>query len=645
MNSQFVRIANNAVFRFSSEAGSVDYLTAFEKLFLTLSTIKQYTVVDYDQIKEDFHDFYGLELKKLFVQEFINRLSQSGYVFKNKTDNQKYFCRDKIASLHLDTNLEKIKHDIELFTNKFLAFLQERNPDTTKEICETLICKCIEHTICSLSLKDLLIQDTINPMEKFIFDSFLKEIKENDDQLFSIYKKMMFSRLYTAVIAQNDISNNNLFVFNKLKVFLDSGFVFNALGMNYYVEKDEYIELLNELKKMGASLFIFKHTFIEMKDIIESSIQWIDNKQYDQYFASKTATFFVLSKFSKSDAYSLLYDFENKLKSINIQVYEEIDINYDNPEGIEITNLLNNICEDYKKKNTFDEGKYEAYQNDAKSIFFIHKLRKRNLQKRFSDVEFIFITNNSTIAKAAIDFNKEHYSGVAGIPCALTDSLLSTLVWFESNSYKEQDNLMFLIPSVYHAFEPSLSLLEKMNYVFKILKENGEMSEGAIHEWKTDSAYQKCIISYTQNNPDNFDENTPGNILKQLKSNVSLTLSNFVHDYEEQRAKIMKRIKIKKFLCVFILFIVYLAIFAGLYFLLDLIIKSFRADYIYLSIIIDGILLAISTLLSFINFNNKNIAKKIFVFCDSKIFNRHTYKYLERLNGKINQAQTIINGD
>lgn len=291
MNSQFVRIANNAVFRFSSETGSVDYLTAFEKLFLTLSTVKQYTIVDYDQIKVDFHDFYGLELKKLFIQEFINRLSQSGYVFKNKTDNQRYFSRDKILSLHLDSNLEKIRNDIGFFTNKFHSYIKEKNPDATTEFCEILICKCIEHAICSLSLKDMSSQDMINPTEKFIFDSFLKEIKENDDELFSIYKKMMFSRLYTAVIAQNDISNDNLFAFNKLKVFLDSGFVFNALGMNYYVDKEEYVELLTELSKMGAYLFIFKHTFIEMKDIIENSITWIDNKQFDQFCASKTATF------------------------------------------------------------------------------------------------------------------------------------------------------------------------------------------------------------------------------------------------------------------------------------------------------------------------------------------------------------------
>lgn len=632
MNSSFISISNNAVFRLSQESDSTNYLEAFDRLFLTLASINEYTVVDVEVIKKDFKDFYSLDLNSLFVSEFVNRLSTKGYIVKNKNDKARYFDREKVNNLNLKRDLEQIKEEMSLFINELVEFSSKNEYFLSNEQCEDILYRYIEESICSLSLKGYENNVSISSREKFLVDSFLKVIKTDNINLFSIFEKIIYARLYTAVIAQNDLTNNTVFTYKGMSVFLDSGFVFNALGMNYYIARDEYVEMINNLKNMGAKLFVFEHTFKEMRDLVENAIKWIDNPLFDQYHSSKTATYFVLSKTSRVDAYAILYSLKEKIIKLGISISDDLNLDYSDVEGIEITNLQNRIEEEYKKKGSFDDEKYDAYNNDAKSIYFIHKLRRKEVQRHFSDVKFIFLTNNSTLSKIAKSFNNEQFYNV-GVPCVINDSLLNTLLWFESNRKNNTADLAILIPSIYHAFEPSKSLLKKMDEVFTFLRDNEKMSIEAIHEWKTNTAFQETVVLYTHNDPDNFLEDTPERILSSIKAKYTNAVKPVIESYEIQKTKILGNIKFRKVILTILLISLFIGFFVGFYFVLRVIINNPRLWWI--SIIIDGTIAVLSLLLSFFVDKIKTLILRLFNSIDKNIFNKNNYKKIEKLENNI----------
>lgn len=639
MNNKFISISNNAVFRLSQEADSTNYLEAFDRLFLTLASINEYTVVDTDIIKKDFKDFYSLDLNSLFVSEFVNRLATKGYIIKNKNDKFRYFDREKINKLNLKSDLNQIKDEIALFINKLTDFALKNKYSFSDEQCEDILYRYIEYSICSLSLKGYENEISISAKEKFLIDSFLKTIKTSDKDLFSIFEKIIYARLYTAVIAQNGLTNNNVFTYKGINFFLDSGFVFNALGMNYYITQDEYIEMIKNLKNMGAKLLIFEHTFKEMKDLVENAIKWIDNPLFDQYHSSKTATYFVLSKTTKADANAILYSLKEKIIKLGISISDDLDLNYSDAEGVEITNLQCKIEEEYKRKGSFDDEKYNAYNNDAKSIYFIHKLRKKEVQRRFSDVKYIFLTNNSTLSKIAKSFNNEQFYNM-GVPCVINDSLLNTLIWFESNKKNDSSDLAILIPSIYHAFEPSKSLLKKMDEVFTFLRNNEKMSIEAIHEWKTNTAFQETVVLYTHNDPDNFTEDTPGQILSSIKAKYTNAVKPAIESFESQKSKILKRIKAGKIVLIILFALLFIGFFVGFYFVLNIIIKN--PQLWWLPMIIDGVIAALSVLLGFFVDKFKVFILRVFNFVNKSIINKNNYKKIEELDNKI---KALINID
>ena len=475
--------------------------------------------------------------------------------------------------------------------------------------------------------------------EKFVVDLYLKQIKDNNSDLFSTFKKIIFGRIYTAVIAQNDLVTNSVFAYTNMNVFLDSGFVFNALGMNYYSSKEEYVDMINNLKAMGAKLFVFEHTFKEMKDLIENGITWIDNPYYDQYFSSKTATFFVLSRISKADAKAMLYSLKENISKLGIYIYDDLDINYSDEEGVEITNLQKMIENEYKKNGSYSEEKYNTYFNDAKSIYFIHKLRKKEVQKRFTDIKYLFITNNSSLSRIASAFNDKTFYG-NGIPCVINDSLLNTLIWFESNRENSSADLVLLIPSIYHAFEPSKPLLEKMNQIFSTLKEKGEMSIEAIHDWKTNIAFQESIVIYTKNDPDNFSEDTPGQIISEIKKHYSSAIVPVIKDYQNKINYLKRIIVFWRIVIIVLMVFLYLGFFVGLYFLIS--VFNNNEHLMWLSVLIDALVAAVTTLLmSVLEINCKKIVVFVFDWLDKKIINKNRHSKIEEITQIVSNLQNV----
>ena len=511
----FDQICHTAILR----SGAMTNKNSFELLENLASTLiehKQYTTLTRDEFKNDFYDFYHLNLNSIVLGEVLHRLCVKKLLKKidkssfqvNKTE------LDKINGL---TSLESFTTECSLFIDNLHEYLKRNGLNLTKQESEIILARHIEESVTILG-NPLSKNELMNPVESYLMDSFIKEIKDSDDYN-RIYKNILVGRLLASFIVNNsDVSFDDDLLLNKLNVYLDTGIVFRILGLDNYSTSDEYLDMIKTLVNLGAHIKIFRHIYDEVCDIIDGSKFWINNFDYSPESASRVADYFVTNKYSIEDIDEYLVKLEGKLSDLNIEIVDlDLDYNIPDPYGLYEENIFTKLKDIYRSTGFFQEDKIDTYRNDAKSIFYIHKLRKGYNPKRINEVKHILLTSNRGLTKVS----RECTCGSGNsISYAVTDAYLSLLLFFTYPGYSDETNIRFLIPTAYHAFKPSKELLIKMEQVLREMKEKGVLTEKEVFSWMSNVTLGEEILGVTKNNPDNFDDTTPDKVMKKIKDDA-----------------------------------------------------------------------------------------------------------------------------
>lgn len=513
----FNQICNTAILR----SGALTNKSSFElleNLATTLIEHKQYDSFSKDSFNDDFYDFYHLHLNSIVLGEVLTRLTSKRYL-KKLDKNHFETKKEEIRKINALLSFESFSNECSLFVTKLNEYLTANNLELSREETEVLLTKHIEENLTVLG-NPMHTNELPNPVEQFLMDSFVKQIKSENGEYYRIYQNILIGRLLAAFIVNNsDCGNDKTVLLDKMNLFLDTGVVFKLLGLDNYSTADEYVDMIDTLRSLGAKVKIFKHLYDEVFDIIDGSKYWINNYDYSPGNASRVAEYFISNKYSIEEVDEYLFKLEDKLLSYGIQI-EDVDIDYNEPDqfGLYEEDIFEKIKEQYEATGFFSEEKIETYRLDAKSIFYIHKLRKGKKYKKINEVRYVLLTTNRGLAKIACDCVS---NGGKNIAYAITDAYLSLLLFFTYPGYSDETNMKFLIPAAYHAFKPSRELLIKMEHVLKEMRQKGVLTESEVFSWISNITLGEEVVIITNNNPNNFDEATPEAVMKKIKDDAN----------------------------------------------------------------------------------------------------------------------------
>ncbi|MCQ2801526.1 MAG: hypothetical protein MJ232_00230 [archaeon] len=586
---KFSQLANMIVFSTQEEFKTRNYLVALDKMMVTFIQLKKYEYFEKDEFKRDFEEMFNLKLTKLLVSNCLNRLLDKDYL--KKRDKDYIVNREKIKTQNFEESYSAIANEMNEFVDKFLDYYNEEiQPNISREQADKIVCDYIENL--NNNVSKIKHNSIFRSNDLGTFDLFLKKIKEENVKLFDVFKKVVIGRVFTAVILENDITqeNSNL-SFENLNIYLDSDFIFNALGLNYYSSSIEYVEMIEVLKKLNAKLYIFPHTLEEMKRVINNCHTWVNNVNFDQMKASKTAIYFVFNKATDDEINSWYYSLEERINGLGIEVDNNCNIDYNEKDlsGLYQQDIFDKITKEYKLSDVEISQKFDTYDADAKSIYAIHKLRKGNNASSLKNVKYIFVTHNSALCSVANQINEEKFHSET-IPLVLNDRLLNVLLWFSTPHYSEITNVMFLVPSAYHAFEPSAEMVKNFYDVLNKMKDVDQITDSALFDWRTNPILQQNVMELTRNNPCKLDSTTPSFIIenykKQSEKNLdvySSSVKNYIQpkidEFQLKNAKLFKHKR--RFYNIWfpmILFIVSLGALVGLFFLTKFICETINPE-------------------------------------------------------------------
>lgn len=518
MDQEFSKICNTAILR----TGMIDSKSineSYDRLFLTLVEYKKYNEVNTQTVCRDFNDFYATSINEIFTKNFLNRLANQGYAKKIKKYSLLLYRFDykKIETLKLLDKYNKLLSEYELLLSDLISFLNKkgiRRVDKRKAI--EILEKAIENRVSNLGdCTDISGEDNY----LFIMSEYVNNLQINNEQLFEIYKNITYGRILSAFIDGNEkyLFANKSF-FKDAVLYLDSGFVFDLLGLNSISNAYEYVELIKTLQQLGAHIKIFKHIFEEIETIIYGSIYWVENPSYKPSLSPNVTNYFIQNKFTKIEVEEFYHSLTKKMNQFGISI-EEFSIDYNEQDNKYEKEFYDLIIKEYKETGKIDEDKNRTYWNDAKSLYLIHKLRKGKTQTRLSEATHILLTTNSSIGRVANYYNKRNYDG-NNIPFALTDLSLNALLYISYGDYSERISERFLIPAAFHGFNPTKEWLVSLDSQLDKAKDKGVMTEEQIISWKTSKFLIDELVKTTQGNPQLFKENTFEETLKRYKKDA-----------------------------------------------------------------------------------------------------------------------------
>lgn len=297
---------------------------------------------------------------------------------------------------------------------------------------------------------------------QFFIGKFIENEYQKKSEIFTYLKNNIEGLMLANVIyLQIDTSaDNNL---NKLDCYFDSPFLLRIIKFKSEEDNKSAEELIQLLKKLGARIKCFRHSFNEVQAILRNYIENENN-------GGKTLEALDLGDYSEIELFQMYMDLENIFNAYGITIEEKP--NYEKEkfkkncyeDEIDEKKLKEILIERYTNKNIKDR----TIGNDIDSVAAIFRLRESKRPQKLEDCKAIFITSNYDIRDATrqlLNINEK-----IEISPVISDIDLTTIVWLrtlEKSPNIPQDKL---IENARAAMKPTTSIIDAFNKSVKKIK-------------------------------------------------------------------------------------------------------------------------------------------------------------------------------
>lgn len=254
--------------------------------------------------------------------------------------------------------------------------------------------------------------------------------------------------------------------FKNLHCYLDTRVILSALGLRLPTAKIAALELLDMLRAEQALICCFEHTVTEIRDIIcayKKSLLNPDSK--DVY---NTLEYWDEQNYSVEQVNRYLAILEKKIESLGIKIIPSPTNIYRAVRGIKLNKFKDSLSKRVRYNST------SAWRNDVLSVLGIMKLRKGHTSPELEKCAHIFVTTNIPLINVV---NECLFEPEAGVGPVITDTTLSSLVWFKCSSSHSNYPTHRLIENAMLALEPTHSFLNEFYEVINQFQAEGGISE------------------------------------------------------------------------------------------------------------------------------------------------------------------------
>ena len=488
-----------------TKKSNIDLIAPF---VLFIISKNEYGVTEEKIITQMEDEFSFLDFPRAVLKIIINKLKKEK---KIELKNKKYLL------------LGNAKKEIDLFNDRHLNASRE-----TKELIDALWNYLKNYTTIKTNYNNVkiafgafldkngyIIYNNFNPQNlkvknndrlQFFIAKFIENQYNNQTKEFNLLINIIEGLLLANVIYLQ-VTPDNTTNLNKLNCYFDTPFLLRILGFKEKEDNESAVELIDLLKKQGATIKCFTHSFNEVQSILRN---YIDNREIGIINPTKTLESLDIEEYNITELNELYMNLEDIFKEKGILIedkpkYEKIKYNKSKYEDqIDEKKLKEIIIDRYNNKDIKDI----IVDNDIDSISAIMRLREGKKIQKFEDCNAIFVTSNHdlrTATKQLLKINER-----IEISPVISDVDLTAIMWLRSlkdNPTLPKDKL---IENARALLKPTPNIIEEFNKCLDKIKKVKYAKDG--------KALQSLI--YTTHFSSKFMDEIEGDINKVNPSTI-----------------------------------------------------------------------------------------------------------------------------
>lgn len=506
---------------------NMDYLSNFTPFVKDILKSSPEDIIRKDYVQNKLKEVYSLDIPSGVIGRLFDRLAKDNYILTERIDSNSYIYKPNHKMLETSEfkskkiNFEKNYNDL---ISEYIKFCKEsHNLIKTESEAEKDIFNIIGEKKIDILMNELGKSSTNRTDEEesnsYLIGTFVKFLNETDSFLYYYLVDIVKGSMLMNVVYFNEKSNVKM-KFKNTSIYLDTSFIMYALGLSGPERKAPCSELLELLKKNGAMIKCFSDNVDEIRGILG----WTKSNLYQGNDKHDTIQYFLEHDFTDSDIEMLIYNIEEKIVEIGIEIeditYNENEFQYNIDE-----NQLNQFLE---KSIYYSRAK--ARETDVRTISAIIRKRKGKKYLHIEECKALMVTTNRGLVKNTREFFSDEVSRQID-PIMLENSVLN-LVWIKNPNLSVDLPNKILMANCFAAISPSDRFWNK--YLGEI---NRLSSEG-----RTITEEDVVTLRYTKLAKDILMENTLGKEEKIDSGTVEYILSQI----EIKKAEERKGIESKK---------------------------------------------------------------------------------------------------
>lgn len=497
-------------------AGERDYVENFIPFIAQALYLSKQSEISLPEIQSILEKEFGLTIPQGPLKTILKRANRKGYLSVSKG----IYTRNDAALEGMDfvTMQQAVERQHNTLIDKLISYCNANHGETwtpdEAEVAMQEYLDCEGFRVISLGRQAVIPTDShSNAKKDFIIASFINYLHERDaagfEYLVTVVKGgMLADAVYFPEIGSIKPS------FRNLDVYFDTNFLLRAMGFAPKAKQDSCLELLDLLYELSANLKCFTHTFEEIRGVLFAAASCLRNNGKGVTGTFETYEHFVAQGCNAGDVDLIVAKLPKLLSSLRVKIVETPS----HSESLTIDETAFERLLLTKYNFVKDESRYK----DVRSITAVYRLRNGQKSYDIDSCKAIFVTTNTDLAKATIEFFNVANNGE--ISLCLPDYVFATHAWLKKPTSAPDLPRKQLIADCYAALNPTNELWMRFLREIERLQQSKIVTAEDYALLRYSSVARTALMNATCGDPEVFVEGTIQEVLDKAKATIRADL-------------------------------------------------------------------------------------------------------------------------
>lgn len=335
---------------------------------------------------------------------------------------------------------------------------------------------------------------------KHVLNAFAGHLNASDVEGFDCLETVVKGHVLSTVLFYPDLGQLQT-RFGDLDVYCDTPFLLRAIGYTEDGLHAQCVDLLELLTELGANLKCFHHTREEVVGVLEAEAGTLRSGRATGEYTSKV--------FRLNEVEELIIQIDETFRGLGIDVVDTPDFT-DPPNEAALDELI---------KKRMNYARDRAREKDVKSLASVARVRGLRRMERFETAKAIFVTTNTSLARASSAFFRD-IETTAGIPICMPVAMMTRLAWVKRPMSAPDIPRNLVIASSYAAMNPPPPLWREYLAEIEKKRSDGRISDDDYHFLRSSQEARRALMDTTFGDEKAFSAGTVEEVLAHAKEAI-----------------------------------------------------------------------------------------------------------------------------